>query len=402
MKCLAISNSYPPDHAGGYELGAKNLLDALAVGAGWQNTVVSSVRKQSPSGVDSLQLTGFFPGTLGPEIERFKVRRTLIKKHDGIVKELQLKAKGADVILVFNPRRLILPQWYSVLDCGKPVFVFVSDYWPKDPLQSDIFYAKCPKLKNGSLKDSRLQTLYQSIQNRGDLMSGFHGALFGSRFLQKANSVSLSRVKQQCVTHWGIDMDQFPPVDFSPERLQTFGFCGRPDKEKGLDLALTAFQSLVKEDSDLRLLVASDLSGSAFGRSVRKRVRNNSILKNSVVLMGHLPHSELHARFYSQIGGLIFPSIWEEPFALTVLEAMASGALVIASATGGTPEVVDAENGYLFDPGREDDLLTVWTQAIENGKSNKQRVECGIRRIREFHTMPGMAREVDAFIRNSI
>jgi glycosyltransferase involved in cell wall biosynthesis len=49
---------------------------------------------------------------------------------------------------------------------------------------------------------------------------------------------------------------------------------------------------------------------------------------------------------------LIFPSEWPEPLARMTQEAMASGAVVVGTITGGTGEIlIDGETGLVFPPG---------------------------------------------------
>ena len=46
---------------------------------------------------------------------------------------------------------------------------------------------------------------------------------------------------------------------------------------------------------------------------------------------------------------LVFPSVWEEPLARVVQEAMASGLVVIGTVTGGTAEILrDGVTGLTF------------------------------------------------------
>ena len=45
---------------------------------------------------------------------------------------------------------------------------------------------------------------------------------------------------------------------------------------------------------------------------------------------------------------LVVPSIWQEPFPLTALEGICSGAAVIASKVGGISEMLE-DTGYLID-----------------------------------------------------
>ena len=401
LRCLAISNSYPPDHAGGYELGACNILENLAQYCQWENRVLSSVRRSKSAKTDGLELTGFFPGKLGPEIELWRTKKSLLKKHASIVAQMQEKARQADLVFVFNPRRLIFPQWTSILNVGKPVFTFISDHWPNHPRASDIFHARSRKDDHGELRDAKLQSLYQTAPSEKDVLKSFRGVLFGSHFLQHSQAGIFETNPNQMVAHWGIDMNRFPYLPFSSDRINTFGFCGRPEKEKGLDLALAAIRNLRTDGQDVRLLVASDLQGSTYGRSILKQVRQDTVLKDHVECLGQIPHAELHRKFYSQVGTLLFPSIWQEPFALTVLEAMASGNLVIGSSTGGTPEIVGEATGYRFDPEKEGDLTQVCRSALAApAEVNRSKVETAFSRIKESHTLRVMAEKVDGFVRS--
>jgi glycosyltransferase involved in cell wall biosynthesis len=56
-----------------------------------------------------------------------------------------------------------------------------------------------------------------------------------------------------------------------------------------------------------------------------------------------------------------------EAFGTTILEGMACGKLVVASRTGGTPELIDdGVNGLLFAPGDVDALTATLKNAVDN------------------------------------
>jgi glycosyltransferase involved in cell wall biosynthesis len=63
---------------------------------------------------------------------------------------------------------------------------------------------------------------------------------------------------------------------------------------------------------------------------------------------GVIPRSELTG-IYQAHDTLIFPSVWEEPFSIALLEGMASGLAIVSTETGGTPEILaDGDNALIF------------------------------------------------------
>jgi glycosyltransferase involved in cell wall biosynthesis len=63
------------------------------------------------------------------------------------------------------------------------------------------------------------------------------------------------------------------------------------------------------------------------------------------------------AAFYDRVDVAVVPSLWNEPFGLTVLEALARGLPVIASRRGGIPELfAHGAAGCLVDPAQPGSL----------------------------------------------
>lgn len=81
-------------------------------------------------------------------------------------------------------------------------------------------------------------------------------------------------------------------------------------------------------------------------------------LKNSFVMLGRIPHSELMQLFES-CTAVVVPCISEEPLPTVVIEAMLSGTVPIASRVGGIPEIVSGTQAekFLFNPGQTQELV---------------------------------------------
>ena len=77
---------------------------------------------------------------------------------------------------------------------------------------------------------------------------------------------------------------------------------------------------------------------------------------NSRVLKGWLPNNEVKIKMQEALY-LVIPSIWEEPFGMTIIEAYANGLPVIGSRIGAIKDlIIEGETGLLFTPGNSDEL----------------------------------------------
>ena len=99
------------------------------------------------------------------------------------------------------------------------------------------------------------------------------------------------------------------------------------------------------------------------------RLRNLVKLHNlgqQVTFHEPIPREDL-PKFLGEYDVLVLPSIWEEPLALIMQEGLASGMVVIGSATGGTKEIIiDNENGMLFKAGDDKDLAEKMNRLIND------------------------------------
>jgi glycosyltransferase involved in cell wall biosynthesis len=73
-------------------------------------------------------------------------------------------------------------------------------------------------------------------------------------------------------------------------------------------------------------------------------------------------------------GVVVIPSLWDEPFPRTALEAMASGRLVVASRVGGLPEIIDHERTGLLAPAGDSVELARTLEAVQERPRFAQRM----------------------------
>lgn len=132
----------------------------------------------------------------------------------------------------------------------------------------------------------------------------------------------------------------------SEEDMVVF-FPSRLDKRKGPVIALQAIRELLSHSKHYRLFYV----GRGTERSEVERLIKEWGLGAWVHLLGMVPHSDMPA-LYNMADVVVVPSIshhnYEEPLANSVIEAMACGIPVIASAIGGLKDfIVSGKNGRL-------------------------------------------------------
>lgn len=126
-----------------------------------------------------------------------------------------------------------------------------------------------------------------------------------------------------------------PAIKFSPRALPTMplriGYLGRFSPEKGVGLVVEA---VARQKSGT---VALALAGNV---PEDEKARLRALAPDADLdFAGFVSPSE----FYATVDLVAIPSIWEEPGALALVDALAAGRPVIGTAFGGIPEVI--ENG---------------------------------------------------------
>jgi len=161
--------------------------------------------------------------------------------------------------------------------------------------------------------------------------------------LRSYPQVDPSRVR---VIHNGIDVERWRPVE-NPAFLESIGmdpsrpsvvFVGRITRQKGLPYLLRAAQLL---PADVQLVLCAGAPDTPeIMAEVQEGVRLLQQTREGVVWIERmLPRDELSA-ILAAATTFVCPSVYE-PLGIVNLEAMACGAAVVGTATGGIPEVVD-------------------------------------------------------------
>lgn len=150
----------------------------------------------------------------------------------------------------------------------------------------------------------------------------------------------------------GCDVDAFAhakPAEGLPEGRRLL-WVARLDPQKGFGVAVRAFDRVAARFPRARLVVIGDGRDRGAVELLRPDVRSR------VDLIGTVPHHMLPG--YHAVAELFLaPALGQESFGMVLVEAMAAGLPVVASAIAGYREVVrDGSEGLLVPPGDPDAL----------------------------------------------
>jgi glycosyltransferase involved in cell wall biosynthesis len=195
---------------------------------------------------------------------------------------------------------------------------------------------------------------------------------YTGEFVERVAIVPGERIR---VIHYGIDSENWDitPNERREHRLAlglrsdeiAIGIASRLVPDKGHDVAINAFSSLVQQIPTARLLIAGSGPQQLELEALARRIRPS----DRVRFLGYVADMR---GFFGACDLVLFPSLpsFGEGFGLAALEAMAAGVPVLASNAGPLPEVVsDGVSGLLLPPGEP----AAWAEAMVDLATNPSR-----------------------------
>jgi len=187
--------------------------------------------------------------------------------------------------------------------------------WPREYLAARAFLPGYRRRLVRSIRRFGAIIVYNEVQRR--LLEGFN--------------------ENVVLVPGGVNVDEF---DAAPSRVPDgraiILMAGRAeDPAKGLRVLRDAGEQLAKNRQDFTIWITQPEAGSQYPW---------------LQYVGWHDHAGMQ-RLYRQAALCVVPSLWEEPFGMVAVEAMASGRPVCASRVGGLQGIVrHEETGFLYDP----------------------------------------------------
>lgn len=404
MRILFVSNLFPPNVVGGYERLACNVADALA-----------------DRGHEIQILTSNY-GSKEPDRDRYTVHRLLnlsadrtniyapanksddeLRK-DGLenLKHTQsvVDAFKPDIIFVWNLYFLDASLFKQLESSGIPTVMFLTDNW--------LIVAQTPerihKFFDRFVRGRELFLPSIDLTDAGPRLETKSAAMFGANFMRNLYSSCGYDFATSWTVHNGVQtgsaleasVQQRKPM--SDKRLRLL-FAGRIVDLKAPDIcvrALAHIREQIGDDVELSLTIVGDGQDAGYRKLLDDCIKDDTS-KATITLRDPVPESELQA-LWNEHDIYLFPSTYE-PFALTLILALAGGIPTVASRAGGNGEIIHHEGtGLLFDTGNAEDMANQVVRLFKDAELSASISERGQRHARKF-SFERMIEQIDMRLR---
>ena len=353
MRVLLISSLYPPHHIGGYELGCRDVAEGLKARGHQVKVLTSTYGVGKPECEGDVYRWLEWDGLDAYRSRLVKFARMLGKetKNRSALRRM-LKTYQPDVLYVWNLAGLSISMVLLAQSQRVPSCYFVSDDWLsrwEGDRSFRFWQGGAEQGRIARLSKAALRSIFGLLDAVPSGSLDLRHVQFASEYLKRVALRAGKPVDDAEVIHWGVDAVKYPFKKESKGSKRLL-YVGQLAPEKGVHTTIEAMRILVREHecSSLKLTIAGSAAVRPdYGRELQDLVRRHS-LSDNVSFAGYVSHEHLPAVFHEH-DILLFPSVWDEPFSIALLEGLSCGLAVIATATGGTPEILRHEvNALLF------------------------------------------------------
>ena len=399
MRILTLTNLYPPFYVGGYELRCAAITEALSQ-RGHEVRVLTSNHgldlnaqpTNQPHVHRDLRIHGYYGH---PWLGLGQLQH--LEKHNNRTLRDAIADFQPDVVHVWCMNGLSKSLCLTLQQMGVSAVYDVSDHWILRSLKADVWLDWWNR-REGSLTSKTQRALWSLLGRRETLHAlaptnpvsdiRFPRLYFTSARLRELTAEQGYDVHHGSVIHCPVDTDHFSgtPVTCEP---RNWLWVGRLAEDKGIYTALRAL-ALLKEhfQGELRIYGKGDADYVAELKRFAK--------DHALPVFWHSATPDQMPDVYRAHDALLFTSEWEEPFALTPLEAMSCGLPVIGTMTGGSHELFrHGENALTYDAGDPGQLAERILLLQRDARLRRAIVYNGFSEVRERFAMKPIVDQVE-------
>ena len=188
-----------------------------------------------------------------------------------------------------------------------------------------------------------------------------------------------------------LDLAALPPARPDAERERLILFAGRLVADKGADSFVAACALALPALPGWRaLMIGADRFRPGPGETRFLASLRPAAAVARVELAGYQPHASV-LEAMARAAVVVVPSRWPEPFGLTALEAMASGAALVCSGRGGLADLVQGA-AAMVDPDRPEAIAAALRRLAGDAPERARLAAAGCARAAEYDLPAARAR----------
>lgn len=189
------------------------------------------------------------------------------------------------------------------------------------------------------------------------------------------------------IIHCGIDLDRYQPVTHKPNQKRLL-YIGRLSAAKGVPILLQAVAAVTLQHPDLHLTIVGD----GPDRQSLERQASQLGISDRLKFVGYQSQDAVCG--YLQACDIFVLPSFAEGLPIVLMEAMATGLPVIATAIAAISELVeDGVNGYLVPPGAAEPLAQRLDQLLSDAQLRQTFGQAGRIKVEQVFNLH---REVDS------
>ena len=357
MRILVLSDLYPPASLGGYEVAAAEVVEALR--ARGHDVWVVATDAPGPAGAPDPRLSRALRSRTGVGVGwRLLGEEARRQRDDRAAVDRALAAARPEVVFLWNVGGVSHQVLARLMNGPMPTAIYVFGDWPlrkfRAPQDLDPWAAVFAPRPEAAWRKAARAALSALARLRG---VGTHAAPlrfdhleYGSRFMMESMSGAGFRARgSERLLYYGLFGEYARAVaEAAPPREagRALLFVGRLWEAKGLHTVIEALGILRRRgDERATLTVAGPEEHPDYAAALRRRAEELGVA-GRVRWAGAVPRERL-LPLYRSHDVLVFPSIYQEPFGIVQLEAMAAGCVVVGTGTGGSAEILEPDANAL-------------------------------------------------------
>lgn len=399
MRILVLSDLYPPYYLGGHEIQCKVITDELCK-KGHQVFVLTSrygINSRSVDGnIFRLLHYSLVGNVRGLKRRHLQIKHVLLTRLNYFIAENTIRKLHPHIIYAFQTTGISIYPLKAIKSFNIPVVHHSGNYYfvqlVKDcileknlikKLFRKIIYGFC---SFNEISFEHMITVSEAVKQK-HVQVGFNKNHISVISLACVPSTMVSKKSR----HFLKDSDKV--------RLL---YVGQLTREKGVHVAMESIDYLVNVLRIENVILDVFGDGPDEYKNELKSIIHSRGIDNYVTFRGKKTR-EMILHIYNDYDILLFPSIWEEPFAGILVESLSQGLPVVASNTGGTSEIIfDGFNGILVPPGDSIKMAEAVKNILESQSLYEYMSNHGISEVETKYTNEVIIEKIQQYLNRVI